>query len=70
MLFFKMKKFLLYITFFSGSSYYTAYNSWSFCDRSKLFAVLECLVNCFLETCYFTLRYVLKHFHIKLFNKF
>ena len=69
MLYFKMKIFLLYITFSSGSSYSTAYNSWSFCDRSKLFVVLECSVNCLLETCYFILRYVLKNYQINLFNK-
>ena len=60
MLYFKMKRFLLYITFSSGSSYSKAYNSFSFCNRSKLFAVLECLVNCLSETCYFNLKYVLK----------
>ena len=69
MLYFKMKRFLLCITFSSGSSYSTTNNSWSFCDRSKLFAVLECSVNCRLETCYFILRYVLKSYQIKLFNK-
>ena len=60
MLYFKMKRFILYITFSSGSSYSTAYNSWSYCDRSKLFAVLEWPLNCLLETCYFNLKYVLK----------
>ena len=60
MLYFKLKRFLLYITFSSGLSYSTAYNSWSFCDRSKLFAVLEWSVNCFSETCYLNLEYVLK----------
>ena len=59
MLYFKMKRFLLYITFSSGLSYSIAYNSWSFCDRSKLSAVLEWSVNCLLETCYFDLKYVL-----------
>ena len=38
---------------FSGLSYSTAYNSWSFCDKSNLFAVLEWSVNCLLGTCYF-----------------
>ena len=61
MLYFKMKRFLLYITFSSWSSYSTAYNSWGFCDRIKLFAVLEWSVNCLLETCYFNLKYVLKN---------
>ena len=60
MLYFKMKRFLLDITFSSGLSYSTAYNSWSFCDRSKLFAVFEWSVNCLLEACYFNLKYVLK----------
>ena len=60
MLYFKMKRFVLYITFSSGSSYSTAYNSWSYCDRSKLFAVLEWSLNCLLETNYFNLKYVLK----------
>ena len=46
--------------FSSGSSNSTAYNSWSLCDRSKLFAVLEWSVNCILDTCYFNLKYVLK----------
>ena len=69
MLYFKMKRFLLYITFSSGSPYSTAYNSWSFCDRSKLFAVLEWSVNCFSETCYFNLKFVLKKYQMKLFNK-
>ena len=69
MLYFKMKRFLLYKTFSSGSSYSTANNSWSVCDRSKLLAVLECSVNFLLKTCYFILRYVLKNYQIKLFNK-
>ena len=60
MLYFKMKRFLPYITFSSELSYSTAYNSKSFCDRSKLFAVLEWSVNCLLETCYFNLKYLLK----------
>ena len=60
MLFFKMKRFVLYITFSSGSSYSTAYNYLSYCDRSKLFAVLEWSVNCLSETCYFNLKYVFK----------
>ena len=60
MLYFKMKRFLLDIMFSSGSSYSTAYNSWSFCDRSKLFAVFEWSVNCLSETCYFNVKYVLK----------
>ena len=60
MLYFKMKRFLLYITFSSGLSYSTANKSWSFCDRSKLFAVLEWSVNCHLEVCYLNLKYVLK----------
>ena len=60
MLYFKMKRFVLYITFSSMLSYSTAYNSWSFCDRSKLFAALEWSVNCLFETCYFNLKYVLK----------
>ena len=59
MLHFKIKKFLLYITFSSGSSYSTAYNSWSFCDRSKLFAIFEWSVNRLSETCYFYLKHVL-----------
>ena len=58
MLYFKMKKILLYITFSSGLSYSTAYNSCSFCDRSKLFAVLEWSVNLHLDTCYLNLKYV------------
>ena len=57
---FKMKRFLLYITFSSGSSYSTAYNSWSFCNRSLLLAVLEWAVNCLSEICYFNLKYALK----------
>ena len=69
MLYFKMKRFLLYITFSSGSSYSTAYNFWSFCDRSKLCVVLEWSVNVVSETCYFNLKYVLKKSQIKLFNK-
>ena len=69
MLYFKMKRFLPYITFSSGLSYSTAYNSFSFCDRSKLFAVLEWSVNCLLETCYFNLKRLLKKYQNKLFNK-
>ena len=69
MLYFKMKRFLLYITFSSGLSYSTAFNSWSFCDRSTLFAVLECSVSCLLDTCYFNLKYALKKYQMKLFNK-
>ena len=55
MLYFKMKRFPFYITFSSGSSYSTAFNSWSFCDRSKLFAFFEWSVNCLSETCHFNL---------------
>ena len=69
MLYFKMKRFLPYITFSSGLSYSTAFNSFSFCDRSKLFAVLEWSVNCLLETCYFNLKRLLKNYQNKLFNK-
>ena len=69
MLYFKMKRFLLYITFSSGSSYSTAYNSWSFVIEASCLQFLECSVNCLLETCYFILRYVLKNYQIKLFNK-
>ena len=69
MLYFKMKRFLLYITFSSGLSYSTAYNSWSFCDKSKLFAVLEWSINCLSETCYLNLKYELKNYQMKLFNK-
>ena len=53
MLYFKMKRFLLYITLSSGSSYSTAYNSWNFYDKSQLFAVFEWSVNYLLDTCYF-----------------
>ena len=60
MLYFKLKRFLLYITFSSGLSYATAYNAWNFCDRSKLFVVLEWSVNCLSETCYLNLKYVFK----------
>ena len=35
------ERYLLYKTFYSGSSYSAAYNSYNFCDRSKLFAVLN-----------------------------
>ena len=68
MLYFKMKRFLLYITFPSVLSYSTAFNSLSFCDRSKLFAVLEWSVNCLLGSCYSNLKYALKNDQIKLFN--
>ena len=60
MLYFKIKIFLLYITFSLGSSYSTAYNSWTLCDRSKLFAALKWSVNSLLETCYANLKYALK----------
>ena len=60
MLYFKMKRFSPYITFSLGLSHSTAYNSCSFCDRSKLFAVLEWSVNCLAETCYFNLKYLLR----------
>ena len=60
MLYFKMKIFLPYITFSSGFSYSTAYNSVSSCDRSKLFAVLEWSVNCLTGTCYFNPKYLWK----------
>ena len=69
MLYFKLKRFLLYITFSSWLSYSTAYNSWSFCDKSKLFAVLEWSVNCLSETCCFDLKYVLKNYQMKLFHE-
>ena len=64
MLYFKIKRFLIYITFYLGLSYSTAYNSWNFCDRSKLFAVLEWSVNCLLN-----LKYILKTLSNELFNK-
>ena len=35
------ERYLLYKTFYSGSSYSAAYNSYNFCDRSKLLAVLN-----------------------------
>ena len=60
MLYFKMKIFLPYITFSSGLSYSSAYNSSSICDKCKLFAVLEWSVNCLTETCYFNLKYFLR----------
>ena len=63
MLYFKINRFLLCITFSSGSSYSTAYSCSSFCDRSKLFAVLEWSVSCLSETCHFNLKYVLKKCH-------
>ena len=69
MLYFKMKRFLLYITFSSGSSYSTAYNSLIFGDRSNLFVVLNWSVNCLLLTCYFNLKYALKKIQRNLFNK-
>ena len=69
MLYFKMKRFLPYITFSSGLSYSTAYNSLSFCDRSKMFKVLKWSVNCLLETCYFNLKHLLKKYQMELFNK-
>ena len=60
MLYFKMKRFLLYTTLSSRSSYSKAYNSYSVCDRSKLFAVFEWPVNCLSATCYFNIKYVFK----------
>ena len=64
-----MKRFLLYITFSSGSSYSIAYNAWSFCDKSKLFAVLEWSVNYLSETCYYYSNICIeKNYQMKLFN--
>ena len=60
MLYSKMKRFLLYITFSLGSSYSTVYNSMSYCGRSKLFAILEWSVNRLSETCFLNLKYVLR----------
>ena len=60
MLYFKIKRFLPYITFSSRLSYSTAYNSYSFCDRSKLFAVLEWSVNCLSETFIFLSKIVIE----------
>ena len=68
MLYFKMKRVLPYITFSSGLSYSTAINSKSFCDRSKLFAVLEWSVNFLSKSCYLILKYLL-NYQMKLFNK-
>ena len=36
---------LPYTTFYSGSSCSAAYNSYNFCDKCKLFAVLNLPVN-------------------------
>ena len=60
MLYFKIKRYVFYIKFSSGLSYLTAYNSLSFCHKSKLFAVLEWSVNCLSDTFYFNLKYALK----------
>ena len=37
---------LPYKIFYSGSTYSESYNSYNFCDRSKLFAALNLPVNC------------------------
>ena len=55
-----MKRSLPYKTFYSGSSYSAAYNSYNFCDRNKLFAVLNLPVNCPLGSWYFDIKYALK----------
>ena len=60
MLYFIMKRFLLYITFSSGSSYSNANNSWSFVIEASCLQFLEWSVNCLFETCYFNLKYVLE----------
>ena len=53
------ERYFLYETFYSGSSYSAAYNSYNFCDRSKPFAV----VNCKLLT--FMVMVLLSKIHIK-----
>ena len=51
-----MKRHLTYI-FNYGSSYCEAYNSYNFCDRHKLIAVLNLPVNCLLGSLYCDLKY-------------
>ena len=60
MLFFKMKRFLPYITISSGLSHSTANNTKSFYDSSKLFADSERSVNCFVDIKYLNLEYLLR----------
>ena len=50
---------LPYISFYSGSTYSTAYNSYNVCDRSKLFAVLKLPVDCLLGSWYFHLKCII-----------
>ena len=54
---------LPYNTLYSGSSY-SADNSYNFCDRSKLFAVLNLQVNCFLRSWYCGLKYAFNVYQI------
>ena len=55
-----MKMSLPYNTFYARSSYSTAYNYYNFCDRRKLFAVLNLPVNCPVRSWYCDLKYVFK----------
>ena len=58
-----------YKTFYSGSSYSAAYNSYNFCDKSKLFAVLNLPNISRLESWCFDLKYALKVYQIKVLKK-
>ena len=57
---FSMKKYLPYNTFCSESSYSAAYTSYNFCNRSKLFAVLNLPVLCLVESWYFVFKICIK----------
>ena len=56
----RMRRSLPYKTFHSGSSYSAANNSYNFCHRSKLFAVLNFPVNCLVWSLYGDLKYAFK----------
>ena len=60
------KRQLCYKTFDRGSSYSTAYNSYNFCHRSKLLAVLKLPVNCLLWSWYSDTEYASNAHQMKL----
>ena len=64
-----MKRSLPYKTFYLGSSYSAAHSSYHFCDRSKLFAVLNLPVNCLLGSWYCDVKYALQVYKMKVLKK-
>ena len=64
-----MKMSLPYKILHSGSTYSEPYNSYNFCDRSKLFAAFNSPVNCLLGTWYCDLKCALKSCQMKVLKR-